>query len=389
MAKRSNGEGTIYHRAGGSWQARVTISGRRLSHTADSKKECQDWLKKTIAQIDQGLTLDGAHTTLSEFLDVWLELKAGKLRGATLELYKFMTARYLKPGLGKVILKDLTAAKIQDLYSGLLQAGKGRRTIEVTHRVLYGCLEHAHRLGLITQNWTARVEVPRPEKREMSVWSESQVSQFLTGCDDPTFYRLVFATGMRRAELCGLKWEDLDFQSGTIKVRRQVFEPSGGGYRLQEPKTERGRRVVRLGPGLLEALRVQYNQVLPQARAIAGGRWQEHDLIFPSSIGTPRHGDNVGHLFRDLVKKSGLPHIRFHDIRHTAASIMLLHGEPPVRVAGILGQSVAVLLDTYAHWIPDDQATASALMDLVTSPVSIEIKAGWRRVGAEVEKSSK
>ncbi len=107
--------------------------------------------------------------------------------------------------------------------------------------------------------------------------------------------------------------------------------------------------------------------------AIAGDTWREHDLIFPSSIGTPRGGYNVSHAFQTMIERSGLPAIRFHDIRHSAASMMLLHGEPPVRVAAILGQSVQVLLETYAHYIPDDQERASRLMDEITTPIAIEM----------------
>jgi integrase len=241
---------------------------------------------------------------------------------------------------------------------------------------LHGCLKHAHRLGLVAQNWAALVEAPRPVKQEMSVWSENQVNQFLTfltGASDQVFYRIAFATGMRRGELIGLLWEDLDWQTGALMVRRQVYNPAGGGWRFQEPKTARGKRTIRLGPGLVSALGVHYGGALPLARGFAGDRWQEHDLIFPSMVGTPRHGYEVSKKFGELVKSAGMPRIRFHDIRHTAASVMLLHGEPPVRVAAILGQSVAVLLDTYAHYIPDDQESASALMDAITTPVVMDL----------------
>jgi integrase len=384
MTKRSNGEGTIYHRSNGAWQAQITLDGQRLSHTSQNRKECQEWLKQTIQQVDQGLTLNGARTTLGQFLDVWMSIKESKLRLSTQEQYGHMIRMYLKPQLGQVILKDLTAGKIQEFYSHLQKKNIGQRTIEVTHTVLHGCLAHAHRLGLVIQNSTDLVEVPRPEKHEMRVWSEGQINQFLSFSGKPAdqiFYRLAFATGMRRGELVGLKWEDLDWLAGTIKIRRQIYELAGGGFRFQEPKTARGQRSVRLGAGLLAALQIQYNQVIPLARAIAGARWKEYDLIFPSSIGTPRNGDNVSRQFQEYISLSGLPAIRFHDIRHSAASIMLLHGEPPVRVAGILGQSVAVLLGTYAHWIPDDQATAAALMDQVTSPVTIDLN-GCSRVAA-------
>lgn len=419
MTKRANNEGSIYHRANGSWQAQVTLDGKRLSRTSKNRKEVQAWLKETLQQVEQGLTLDGAKTSLGELLDTWFEMKKSNLRLSTQALYGNMIRVYLKPSLGDIKLKDLNAARIQALYSQLLKDGKGRRTIEVVHMVLHSCLDHALHLSLVVSNWADRVAVPRPEKREMQVWSESQVNQFLTFIPAQvreemqlqldggrgknrtitqeeseylihsyqTFYRLVFATGMRRAEIIGLKWEDIDWSTSSIVVRRQVYQLHGGGFRFQEPKTARGRRSVRLGPGLIEALRIQLNQALPLARQLAGSRWEENNLIFPTSNGTPKDGNNVRHQFHRLVELSGLPAIRFHDIRHTAASILLLHGEPPVRVAGILGQTVAVLLDTYAHWVPDDQSTASELMDQVTSPTFIDLS-GRSRVAAGKEVSS-
>ena len=311
MTKRSNGEGSMRHRANGSWQAQITVKGQRLYHTSRTHKDCQAWLKQTIQQVDQGLTLEGARTTLGQFLDAWMGIKASKLRLSTTEQYGHMIRMYLKPQLGQVILKDLNAEKIQEFYTLLQKQNVGRRTIEVTHTVLHGCLAHAHRLGLITQNWADLVEVPRPEKHEMQVWSEGQVNQFLSFVRDQTFYRMAFATGMRRGELIGLKWDDLDWPAGAIRIRRQVYEPLGGGFRFQEPKTARGRRSVRLGAGMLATLRIQYNQVLPQARALAGARWQEFDLIFPSSVGTPRNGDNVSRKFQEMIKQSGLPRSGF------------------------------------------------------------------------------
>jgi integrase len=300
-------------------------------------------------------------------------MKQGKVRSATIEQYERIVRLYLKPGLGRHLVKDLNAARIQAHYGQLQADGVGARTIEIVHTVLHGCLKYAHRLGLVTQNWAELVESPRPEKREMKVWSESQVSAFLASVPDQPIWRVAFATGMRRGELIGLRWEDFDSATGALMVRRQIYEPAGGGWRFQEPKTERGRRVIRIGPGIVEALRYQYYETLPLERAISGDRWEENDLIFPSANGGPIRGYTLSKRFKDLVLESGLPEIRLHDIRHTAASIMLLHGEPAVRVAAILGQSVAVLLDTYAHYIQDDQLTASTLMDAITTPVGFEL----------------
>src|SRR3990172_150567 len=125
---------------------------------------------------------------------------------------------------------------------------------------------------------------------------------------------------------------------------------------------------------MLDSLRIQYNTSITLMRAIGDDEWLEYDLISPSIRGTPRDGYNVSKQFHELAALAGLPHIRLHDIRHTAASIMLLHGEPPVRVAGIWGQTVAVLLSTYSHWIPDNQESAANLMDEITTVHSISLK---------------
>lgn len=373
MAIRSRNEGSISKRANGSYLAQVSIDGKRVSKVYKTKKEAQEWITTMTGQVKQGLTYNSAKTTVDELLAEWLKIKKTKSRPATEEQYRRIARLYISPALGKLKLQDITAARIQRLYSDLEKQSVGKRTIEITHTVLHGFLAHAQRLGLVAQNWAALVEVPRPASREMVVWDESQVSQFLIANPDP-FYRLALATGMRRGELIGLQWKDVDWNAGMIHIRRQVYELEGGGWIFQAPKTERGRRGIRLGRGMLEALRYHYTVTIPQMQAIAGEAWQENDLIFPTGKGTPRNGYNVSKDFHERVLASGLPVIRFHDMRHTAASIMLLHGEPPVRVAGILGQSVQILLSTYAHYIPDDQERASSLMDAITTPVSIDLK---------------
>ena len=373
MSKRSNGEGTLCRRANGTYLAQVTIDGRRVSKTFKTRKDAQEWLNTTNRQVKQGLTYSSAKTTVDELLTTWLTMKKGKSRPATEEQYRRLSRLYISPVLGKLKLQDMSAARIQSFYSLLEKKGTGKRTIEIVHTILHGFLKYAQRLGMTAQNWAELVEVPRPEDREMSVWDESQVSHFLQFAKGDPFYRLAFATGMRRGELIGLQWKDIDRQRETIQVRRQVYTPEGGGFIFQPPKTERGRRGIRLGKGLLEALKFQQNSTIPNLMAFAGERWQENDLVFPNTIGNPRNGYEVSKSFHEAVIAAGMQVIRFHDIRHTAASIMLLHGEPPVRVAAILGQSLAVLLSTYAHYIPDDQERASRLMDDITTTYLVEI----------------
>jgi len=344
------------------------------------QQEAVEWLRKTRGQIEQGLTYDSTRTTLGELLAGWLKQKKTRLRVATGEQYDWAAANYLAPGLGEVKLRDLTPARIQRFYDDLLARETGARTIQVVHAVLHGCLDHAARLGLTARNPADGLIVPKPVKTEMMVWTESQVSAFLIhvqGQRNEILYHLALATGMRRGELLGLKWGDVDWPGSTIRVQRQVFEPQGASFVFQEPKSERGRRSIELGIGLIERLREQSNRVA-LARQMARGRWQEYDLIFPSGVGTPQGAGSLHRDFKRLVLGSGLPALRFHDCRHIAASIMLSHGIPLVIVAGILGHSLAVLMDKYAHFIPNMQSEAARLMDGITSPVAVDIDARRR-----------
>ncbi len=372
--RRSNNEGSIFQR-GDKWRAQITIQGHRLSHTETTETKARAWLRKMRGQIDQGLTYDAARTTLTEFLTNWLAQKKTQLRTATGEQYDWAAA-YINTGLGSLKLKDITPSVIQHFYDGLLARQIGARTIQVVHAVLHGCLDHAARLGLTARNPADSCIVPKPQKQEMKTWTESQVSQFLVtiiGQRNEIMYQMALATGMRRGELIGLKWSDVDWIANTIKVQRQVFEPVGGGFVFQEPKSDRGRRAVELETRLIDRLREQLRRVT-LGRQVARDRWQEYDLIFPSTIGTPQGGGNVTREFHRLVVQAGLPVIRLHDCRHTAASIMLSHGIPPIIVAGMLGHSLAVLLEKYAHFIPSYQTDAARLMAGVTSPMSVEIK---------------
>ena len=174
---------------------------------------------------------------------------------------------------------------------------------------------------------------------------------------------------MRQSELLGLKWADLSWNRGVLYVRRQAMRRVADGF--SEPKTKAGRRTVKLGNTTLQMLQRQYHQQ-QLARAVAGSRWKDNDLIFTSSIGTPLNQRNVSREFHEILKAAGLPSIRFHDLRHTAASLMLNHGIPVIVVSKILGHSKpSVTLDIYGHLYNEMQDQAAKLMDDLVSPVQV------------------
>jgi integrase len=209
----------------------------------------------------------------------------------------------------------------------------------------------------------------------MQVLVESHVTQFLVAAHESrheALYHLAVVTGMRQGELFGLKWSDLHWNNGNLQVRRQVQEVRGQSWSFIEPKTRAGRRSIQIGEGTLQVLRIHRERQALQ-KAAAGARWKDYDLIFPSSVGTPLNPTNLRNDFHQTLERVGLPKIRFHDLRHTAASLMLNHGIPVIVVSKILGHSKpSITLDIYGHLFHEMQNEAARIMDDLVTPIQVE-----------------
>ena len=376
MARRSNNEGSLSKRPNGTWRAQVSIEGKRLSHNGDTKVDCQHWLRKMLEQIEQGLTYAGSQTTIEGFFSNWIETVRSSLRPKTVHQHEQIINNYIIPGLGKIKVKDLRPEIVDAFYQKQLKAETGVRTVRYIHSVLHAGLEKAVKLAIIGRNPVDGATPPRLVSNEMQVLDESQVLRFLVGVQDhrnKALFHLAVKTGMRQGELLGLKWIDLDWVSGCLQVRRQLQRIDGKGYVFCEPKTKSGRRTIQLGENMLQTLREHINDQRLD-RMAAGRRWKENDLIFPSTIGTPLDLRNLLRDFKETLEKVGLPEIRFHDLRHTAASIMLKHNIPVLTVSRILGHSKpSVTLDVYGHLIPGMQSIAAKIMDEVITPIQVSI----------------
>jgi integrase len=373
--KRSKQEGSLHQLPSGSWRAQVYLDGQRISHTERTKHDAQDWLRKTQEKVKIGIDLKGAQITLEEFLAQWMTAKSTIRRRTTRTQYQITIRIHILPALGKIKLIDLRPEQIQKLYNTKLTEGLGPRMVEIIHSVLHGCLEHALKLGLISRNPTNATTPPRAESAEMRFYDEAQVSQFLSASQGErleALYFLEIATGLRQSELLGLKWADIDWNRRSISIKRQLSRFKKEGY-FTLPKTKAGRRMIILGANILEKLR-QHWKAQQLERQFAGQRWQENDLVFPSTIGSPCDQGNLYRDFRRIVVKAGLPPIRFHDLRHTAASLMLNHNIPPIVVSRRLGHyKASFTLDIYGHLIPEMQDEAADLMDELIFPAPLLI----------------
>jgi integrase len=299
------------------------------------------------------------------------------VRPKTYHRYKGLIDKHIVPYIGGVKLKELHPLSIENFYSQLLSNGLSPRSTRHVHSVLHRALEKAVGYGLLLRNPATGVNLPQYKPAEMKIWDENQVSIFLITAHESAhkaLYHLAITTGMRQGEIFGLKWSDLHWNNGILQVERQVQHIPGEGWSFAEPKTRAGRRSIQLGDGTIMALRAQYQhqQVIKAANA---DRWRDHDLIFPSSVGTPQNASNLRLDFNQVIQKAQLPKIRFHDLRHTAASLMLNHGVPLIVVSRMLGHAKAnITLDIYGHLIHEMQDEAAKVMDELVTPIPVMIR---------------
>jgi integrase len=383
MVRRSNKEGSITERPSGRFQAQISIDYQRFCKTFDTRAEATRWLRGFLTQIDLGLSSSGAKMKLNDYFNEWLEWKRQEVKEKTWQQYSSLISRYILPSLGEKKLMELRPLEIQQLYSSLRNDGISPRKIQLTHSILHGALERALQLGLLHRNPAAVVTRPKVPTKEMQILSLDQAQKFLQVASEHRLYalfRLALLGGLRLGELLGLQWKDVDWASSELHVNRQSQRKTGGGIELSRPKTQRSVRKIQVGNATLKALMQHYTDQQRHFGTDPG--WDHH--IFVSLEGKPLRASGVQKAFKKLLDQSELPKIRFHDLRHTAASLLLGKGLPVLEVSRRLGHSRAsTTLDTYAHLVPGmksdavdqlDEALDSITALLPRSPKS-EIKA--------------
>jgi integrase len=376
MAKRrGRNEGSIW-KEGNRWRAAVSLDGKRTTKSFTTKEQSNEWIREMKNQIDKGLTYTATQLTLQQYLTDWLPIHKTGLTPKTGERYEQITRDYILPYLGKYKLKDLRSEHVEKCYQTLLQNHVGSRLIRFAHSILHRCLSDGVKRGIIGFNAAYGARKPKLIQKEMKILDESQVLQFLIAAQGDRYealYHLAIRTGMRQGEILGLKWSDLDWNRGIIRVNRQAQRVKGRGMVFFPPKTKSGRRSIQLGGQMMQLLR-EHRSRLQVEKALAGDRWQENDLIFPTMIGTIQSQSEILKRFKRLLQKAGLEKIRFHDLRHTAASLMLNNGVPALVVSKILGHSKpSTTLDIYGHLIPIMQEDAANIMDELVTPIPVKI----------------
>lgn len=364
-----------------SWAFRVDIGkkpgGGRMQKSRmgfETRREAELELRNLLHEIDRDRFVDRHDLTVADFFQhEWLPAVAPpNLRESTWASYAGELARHVVPSLGSTRLQDLRPNHLNRLYAQLLrdgrkdgQGGLSPRTVRYVHTVIRKGLSDALRWGLLERNPADLADPPRRDterqRRMMRTWSSEQLAQFLDHAAGDRLYpawHLAATTGMRRGEVLGLRWSDVDFDSSSLAVR-QTYVSIDGSPRFSEPKTSKSRRSIDLDDETQGVLR-EWQDLQNQERRDWGAAWQEHGLVFTRENGTPILPDGFTKRFRQVSKAAAVPILRLHDLRHTHATLLLQAGVNPKVASERLGHhSTAFTLDVYSHVIPGMQSSAA------------------------------
>jgi len=367
--RRANNEGSIYKRRDGRWAASISLDhGKRKYLYGKTRQEVGRKLTVTLKARQDGLPIPGERQTVGQYLEKWLESARPSLRPRTWLRYEQLVRLHAVPHIGKVALARLSPDHLQRLYANRLEAGQSPASVVQLHAVLRRALNQATRWGLVARNVARLVTPPRIKRQEMATLSPEQARAFLgaaRGDRLEALYVLALSTGMRQGELLALRWRDVDLEAGRLQVKA-TLQRTPEGFVFAEPKTARSRRQIALAGTAVEALRRhRVNQA--EERLKLGAAWENDDLVFTNEAGQPLDGTRVSSgSFRRLLEEAGLPRIRFHDLRHTAATLMLGRGVHPKVASEMLGHAqVSITLDLYSHVSPTMQTEAAAALDAI------------------------
>jgi len=323
-------------------------------------------LSDILHSLEHGTYADARGRTLGDYLDQWLaEVARPRVREWTYSGYEVHIRRHIKPTLGRIPLDRLTPQHVQSLLNKKLHEGLKPKTVRYMRGTLRTALNEAVRWGLVARNVAALVEGPRVERYRIQPFTPDEARTLLAavrGDRLEALYSVALTMGLRQGEALGLQWKDVDFDSGDIRITRQL-QRIHGSPQLVEPKTERSRRTLAMPPMIALALN-DHRERQEKERAMAGARWKPYDLVFTTPIGTPLDGTAVTKAFHQLLEHAGLPQRRFHDLRHSCATLLLVQGVSPRVVMDLLGHSqIALTMNTYSHVIPDLRRDAARRME--------------------------
>jgi len=371
MAKRrGHGEGGVYLRKDRRWEGRLDLgysNGRRVRKSVfgETKREVQEKLARLRERRDKGLPLPSDQLTVGSLLEQWLAEKKRQVRPRTHEAYTILVRRHLDPAIGHRRLLKLGPEDVSAFIASKLSEGLSPTTVRSIQAALRNALNLALRWGLVARNVASLVDAPRVASREVEAFSPAEAAGLLAAVDSDrlaAIYQVALSVGLRRGEALGLHWDDVDLDRGTLSVR-QSLQRVEGRLQLVEPKTQRSRRTIALPERIITALAAHRTRQLAE-RLRAGAGWRDSGLVFTTRLGGPIEPRNLTRHFHRVMERAGIQHRRFHDLRHTCASMLLAQGVQARDIMETLGHSrIGTTMDLYAHVQDEGRRAVAEKMD--------------------------
>lgn len=367
---RGHGEGLIRHRPDGRWESRITLpDGRLKSFYGKTRADVQQKLVVALKAQQDGLPVaTNDRVTVGQYLKHWLETSESSVRASTHHGYEAKIRIHMEPALGKIPLTKLQPQTVETFLNNAKRANGIKLSAQSVHHlraILRAALSDAVKKGLVARNVAALANEPQVQRHEIRPLTPEEARKLLDAVKGDrleALYSVAMALGLRQGEALGLHWADVDLKAKTLRVRT-ALQRSKGEFRFVEPKSARSWRTIALPDAVVDALQ-GHKERQDEERKKEG--WEEGDLVFCMSNGTPLYGTNLTKTFQRLLKNAKLPRQRFHDLRHTCASLLLAQGVHPRVVMEVLGHSnIALTMNTYSHVIPDLQREAAAKMDAI------------------------
>jgi integrase len=392
-------KGHIRRRGERSWElkfdlGRDPISGKRKTHFRSfkgTKRKAETELTRLLAQANDGLYVDPSKETVAQFLDRWdRDWASANVGPKSLERYRQILRLNVVPYLGAMPIQRLRPVHLSELYAKLLRQGRRRkagdigagaasglsaRTVGHVHRVLHRALGHAVKWGIVRQNAAANVDAPRVELTEIEILREDDVKGLLEKLRGRSLFVIAafgLASGMRRGEMLALRWRDVDFAAGKVRVERSLEQTKAGGLRFKAPKTKRGRRTISIAPSAMAELRAHRKAQQERWLALGLGKVRDDALVFATWNGEPRTPNALSKDWSETMAAMGF-RITLHALRHTHASQLIAAGMDVVTISRRLGHaSPTITLGVYGHLFSNTDDRAAEIMEAAFSRMRTE-----------------
>lgn len=365
--RRGNREGSIYQRKDGQWCAAATTpDGRRKVLYGSTREEVRRKLTGVQHSIDTGAYFSSGGLTLGKYLDQWLQdVVKPSVRRWTYLGYEVHVRLHIKPTIGPIALDRLTPMQVQFMINRKLEEGLSPKSVKYIRGTLRTALNQAIRWGLLSRNAATMVELPRASRYEIRPFTSDEARRFLASIKGDrleALYSVALTMGLRQGEALGLRWRDVDLEMGYIRVSKQL-QRIDRKLQLVDLKTDRSRRTLVMPASIVKGLR-EHQARQADERGPGGGSISPDDLVFVTPEGEPLEGTTVSRHFHRHLDRAGLPQRRFHDLRHSCATLLMVQGVSPRVVMDVLGHSeIAMTMNTYSHVIPELRRDAADRME--------------------------